>query len=221
VSDDPIPSKDDNFDDFQAHVVTTIAANPSTYGHAAADVTTLQASQALWVAKFATHKDADIAAQKATTEKTKARASLEELLRSSVRKVNAIPGVDNVVRAALALPAHATTRAKAMAPSTKPIVHTTDPGGHRQELHWVDETTPTQRKKPHGYEAVEIYLKLGDPAPADETTCVLVARDTATPYLYQFQTADIGKTAYWLLRWVNHANEAGPLSAVVSAKVNP
>ena len=63
--------------------------------------------------------------------------------------------------------------------------------------------------------------KIGDPAPADETTCTLVARDTATQYMYEFQSTDVGKTAYWFIRWVNHANQHGPLSGLVSAKINP
>jgi hypothetical protein len=221
MSDDLIPPKDDKFDDFQAQAITTIAANPATYGHAPADVTALEAAQAAWNTKFAAHKVAVITGEQATKAKDKAREGLEDLLRASVRKVNAIPGADNALRASIALPAHATTRHKIAAPTTQPIVRIVELAGHRQELHWVDASTPTSRKKPAGYEAVEIFLKLGDPAPTDETTCTLAARDTATPYVYEFQTADVGKTAYWFVRWVNHANEHGPLSALVSAKVNP
>jgi hypothetical protein len=58
-------------------------------------------------------------------------------------------------------------RHKIPTPSTWPVVRITAPGGHRQELNWVDETTPTTRRKPDGVEAAEIFLKLGDPAPAD------------------------------------------------------
>jgi len=221
MSDDLIPPTDDKFDTFQAHFVTTVSANPGTYGHTAADVTALQAAQTTWTQQFGIHTDAHIAAEKATKAKEKARTAFEELLRSSARKVNALPTADNAMRAALALPAHATTRTKAAAPTTRPVAHTTDPGGHRQIVHWVDETTPTLRKKPDGVEAAEVFLKIGDPAPADETTCTLVARDTATPYMYEFQTTDVGKTAYWFLRWVNHANQHGPLSVLVSAKINP
>lgn len=68
-------------------------------------------------------------------------------------------------------------------------------------------------------EACEIFLKIGDPAPVDETTCKRVARDTKTPYLYQFNVADVGKTAYWLFRWVNSKDEPGPFGVLVSAKI--
>jgi len=88
---------------------------------------------------------------------------------------------------------------------------------------------PSARQKPAAsalerarsvvHQACEIFLKIGGDPPIDETTCKRVARDTATPYVFELETADIGKTAYWLFRWVNGKDEPGPFGPLVSATI--
>jgi hypothetical protein len=41
-----------------------------------------------------------------------------------------------------------------------------------------------------------------------------VALDSATPYLMVHEGADVGKTAYYALRWENTRGESGPWSNV-------
>jgi len=45
------------------------------------------------------------------------------------------------------------------------------------------------------------------------------ATDTKTPYTYDFEPADAGKTAYYWVRWVNPKGEPGPWGAMVSATI--
>jgi hypothetical protein len=63
-------------------------------------------------------------------------------------------------------------------------------------------------------------LKVGDSAPVSEIGCTLASIDTATPYLYEFEPEDAGKTAYRLLRWVSTRGDVGPFGVLVSAKIN-
>ena len=221
MSDDFIPSNDDKFHDFQDHLIGKVSGTPEKYNHTASQVTALATAQATWVTAFAAHKKAQIEAHQKAQEKDHARSGLTTLLRSSVHMVNAIPGITNADRAELNLPARAEVRTKAAAPQTRPVLRIVDKGSRRQELHWVDELTPLSRAKPRSADACEIFLKIGDPAPTDEKQCGYAARDTASPYLYEFDVADVGKTAYWLVRWVNRANDCGPVGTMVSAKINP
>jgi hypothetical protein len=180
----------------------------------------MQNAQGAWQKTYGAHKKAKLDADHAVQEKEKAYETYASLLRSSVRKVNALPNADNALRASLGLPSHAETRTKNGAPETRPVGRIVDEGSRRLSVHWVDEETPHTRKKPQGVDACELWLKVGDAPPVDESGCELVARDTASPYLYEFEAADVGKTAYFLLRWVNRQNDRGPFGAVVSARVS-
>ena len=53
-----------------------------------------------------------------------------------------------------------------------------------------------------------------------EAGCTLASIDTSTPYLYEFEPEDAGKTACWLLRWVSTRGDVGPFGVLVSAKIN-
>lgn len=220
MSQDVIPNSDSDLDDFQSHYVARIVADPDTYGHTLQDVARLQAAQATWAPVYAKHKRAQIEAAEASQEKSLGRSSLVAEMRASIRKVNALPTVNNALRAALNLPTHAEGRSPVPAPTTRPLGRITDKGGLRQELHWVDETTPHARKKPDGVYGCQLWLKIGDAAPVDETGCVLASIDTATPYLYEFEPGDAGKTAHWLLRWVSTRGDVGPFGALVTSKIN-
>ena len=214
------PDSDPDLEDFQNHYIAKIAPKPEVYGHTSQDVARLQAAQATWILAYAKHKKAQIEAVEMSQEKNVARDNLSAELRSSIRKVNALPDVNNALRAALDIPAHAEGRSAVSAPTTRPIGRVVDKGGLRQELHWVDESTPHSRKKPDGVHGCQLWLKIGDAPPVDDTTCRLASTDTATPYLYEFEPEDAGKTAYWLLRWVSTRGENGPLGVLVSGKIN-
>jgi hypothetical protein len=215
-----LPESDSERNDFQEHYIAKIAADPGAYGHTKEDVDRLLAAQATWVLAYAAHKKAQIEAVEGSQAKNVARDGLSAELRTSIRKVNALPTVNNAVRAALDIPAHAEGRSAVAAPTTRPLGRIVDKGGFRQELHWTCETTPRSRKKPDGVYGCQLWLKVGDAPPVDETDCILASIDTATPYLYEFEPEDAGKTAYWLLRWVSTRGEVGPFGGIVGGKIN-
>lgn len=221
MSDDFIPSNDDKFDDLQEHFVEKVTTDPVKYNQTKEQIAALAVSQTLWTAAFGEHKQAQLKARQKALEKDESRESLTKLIRSSVRTINGIPTITNADRTELGLLPHAETRAKAPVPSTRPVLRVVDKGARRHEVHWVDADTPHSRAKPRGVDACELFVKIGDPAPTSEKECIYVARDTASPYLYEFDVADVGKTVHWLGRWVNRANDHGPAGATVSAKVNP
>ena len=46
--------------------------------------------------------------------------------------------------------------------------------------------------------------------PADPGEIGFVAMDTASPYIVEYDGADGGKTAHYMLRWVRTGGEKGP-----------
>ena len=121
--------------------------------------------------------------------------------------------------AGLEFPTHLHLWPPSKPPSTRPIVlvDTAKPGCH--SLHFLDENTPRVIGKPAGIEAVEIWAKLGDGPPASPQELVLLARDTHSPHLVQYSSAQIGQTAYYQLRWINAQGDKGPWSELFSAPV--
>ena len=76
-----------------------------------------------------------------------------------------------------------------------------------------------QFPSPVGAGAVQVRVKVGDPAPVDPTELTFVAIDTRTPYTLDFAGADGGKTAHYMLRWESTRGETGPWSVTASATV--
>jgi hypothetical protein len=46
-----------------------------------------------------------------------------------------------------------------------------------------------------------------------------LALDTRTPYTVEFEAADAGKTAYYMLRWISPRGETGPWSQTVTGTI--
>lgn len=216
---DYIPKAGPQFMTWLQQLLKAITPDPAHFGLLEADVVTLQAQYDTCIKSYNNHLDGQKRAIELTEIKDKDIGLAEAGSRSVVQKVNAHPLADNAMRALLGVPPHAETRSSASKPTTQPIAHIVDLQARRHEARWVDKETPLSRKKPEGVQACEIFLKIGGDPPIDETTCKRVVRDTATPYVYEFETTDVGKTAYWLFRWVNAKDEPGPFGPMVSAPI--
>ena len=73
-----------------------------------------------------------------------------------------------------------------------------------------------------GVSGAEIWIKIlpvGQPPPTNPADLSFVALDTKTPYTLDFDGADGGKNAHYMLRWVNTTGEHGPWSDTVSVTI--
>ncbi len=129
------------------------------------------------------------------------------------------PVVDDAARTAAGLRPLAHTRTAAAPPATRPIGRLEATGHAALTIHFADSSTPNHLAKPAGVHGCEIWVHVGDPAPADPSAYSFLALDTRTPYVDQHPAADAGKTVYYLLRWQNSKGESGPWSDVVSGKI--
>ena len=119
-------------------------------------------------------------------------------------------------RAGLGLPALDAIRSTAPVPASKPVIVKVDATQRLHHIiHWVDENTPGSKAKPAGVVRAILFLKIGA-APTGPADMPEVADDRATPYIYEFDAADAGKTAHWALCWENASGERGPCSAASS-----
>lgn len=216
---DFIPGPDGEFDDFLKQFQSAVGGAPANFGLAAGDGTLIQAKYSAWSTAYGAHKDAQQKAHEAATTKDKVRADAEEATRGLAKKINGNAAVDNEMRAMAALPAHDLVKTAIGAPASHPVVRLEAKGHLTIVLHFTDAATPQRNAKPHGVHACEIRVHVGDPAPADETGYTFLANDTRTPYVDTHPAADAGKTAYYMVRWLNTKLEPGPWGDVVSMKI--
>jgi len=216
---DYIPSSDADFDAWTRNFVENVVANAAALGLSPAQVTSLQGGQADWGAKYPASNAAQAAMNSAVQAKNDSRSDYEELIRSLANIIQSSPQVTDAQRQSLGLNVRSTTRTAAAAPTSRPVATIDTSHRLRHTINFVDELTPTSRAKPDGVQGCEIWMKVGDPAPVGPRDVHYLALDTRTPYTVEFDAADAGKTAYYMLRWMSTRGETGPWSATVSGTI--
>ena len=66
-------------------------------------------------------------------------------------------------------------------------------------ISFLDETAPQKKAKPKGVIGPEMWVKIGDPRPADPGELSFLALDTSSPYLAEYTGPQAGKTAPMLI----------------------
>ena len=171
-----------------------------------------------WLGDHLASVQGRLAARAAVQVKDKARGEAVAIVRSTVKKINGNPEVDNALRAKAALPAHE-VRAAIGVPATRPIGRIEPSASRTLIVHFVDEMTPQRTAKPYGVHGCQIWSFVGENPPADGSGFAFLALDTRTPYTDVHTDIDAGKTVHYRLRWANTKGEPGPWSAVVAAKI--
>jgi hypothetical protein len=219
MSIDYIPASDADFDAWQQNLVDYVVANATALSIPAADVSSIQGFNSTWDAKYSGATAAAAAANAATQGKNDCRDDFVAFLRAFVARVQANSRVTDEHRQMMGLTVRAVTRTQVGAPTSKPVATVDTSQRLRHTINFVDELTPTSRAKPDGVQGCEIWMKVGDPAPAGPDDVRYLALDTSTPYMVVFDAADASKTAYYMLRWMSTRGETGPWSATVSGTI--
>ena len=201
-----------NFDDF-------VTANLAKFHLVAGDMTPVHALRLQWDTDYAANNTLQIAAGAGATKKESTKGSLKGAVRTVVNKFAKDKTVADADRAAAGTTVPDTTPTPVGPPTTAPIgrVETTNIREHT--VHFADSTTPTSKAKPAGVRGCQIWLKIGTTPPASQSEMHYEATDTKTPQDVHFEVSDVGKTAYYWLRWENTKGETGPWSAMVSATI--
>ena len=140
-------------------------------------------------------------------------------MRTTIKKIFANENLTDADIVAMGLNPKDKTRTRASRPSTIPIGRVDFSLHLQHKIHFVDSATPLKKKKPDGYRGVQVYMKIGGPAPVDTSQCFYAGFDTNSPYLYTFNNSDLGKTVYYILIWENTRGETGNPSEIFSAVV--
>jgi hypothetical protein len=216
---DYIPRSDADFNTWQANFLNYVGSNLAPLGLTAADLTPLTTAQTGWTTDYSVHIGAQTAADGALQTKKNTRNTYESSLRSLVRRIQGLPTLTDAQRAEMGLSLRETPRTVTGVPATRPVATVDTSQRLRHTIGFTDETTPSSKAKPDGVMGCEIWVKVGDPAPADPDQLQFLGTDTRTPYVAEYSGEEAGKVAHYMLRWVNTKGEQGPWSQTVSATI--
>jgi len=220
---DYIPRSDNDFQAWATNFVTYANAHLAELGIGPSEMIPITNGQTDFDTKMSDNVTAQQAAQSARQAKDASRDTLESAIRQLVRQLQASGDVDDAERAALGITIPDTIRTtSAGGIDTRPIGMVDTSQRLRHEIRFSDEATPTSRAKPAGVMGCEIWVKvaaLGEAPPADPDELSFVAMDTASPYIAEYDGANGGKTAHYMLRWVKTGGEKGPWSETISATI--
>ena len=195
--------------------IAAMTANPPAYG------TTVQAISALNTLREDFDTDvtdqvaADAAKQAATAKKEGSRALLIEGMRSH-RETAKAAGATPAQMAATSLPSGGETVPPT---ATVPNASVDTSQRLRHTIHWVEATTPDNRRRPRGAMGAEIFVKIDGPPPTDVSQCTYLATDSATPYTVEYDGSNAGKMAHYMLRWRMRDGTTGAWAETVSATI--
>lgn len=216
---DYIPDPDADFDVWQENILVQLKKDKPKFALSNAGETELTNLQAEWEARNAEHIDAQSKALAARVAKDEKRGEYEAALRRQVRLTQSAPGVTDADRALLRITIRDTQPTAPAAPATRPVVQVDTSQRLRHKLAVTDELTPTSRSKPKGVSYYEVWVKVGDPAPTDPSQLRFLDTSTTSTFVVDYEGADAGKTAHYMVRWVNSRKEKGPWSQTVSATI--
>ena len=220
---DYIPGSDTEFLAWAENFVTYANAHLADLGIAIPDIEPILAGRADFDTKMSDNVTAQQAAQSAKQAKDDSRDTLESAIRKLVRQLQASSDVDDAERAALGITVPDRIRTTSVGGiDTRPIGMVDTSQRLRHEIRFVDESTPTSRAKPAGVMGCEIWVKVaaqGETPPAGPDELNFVAMDTASPHTVEYDGANGGKTAHYMLRWVKTGGEKGPWSETISATI--
>lgn len=219
MSSDYIPSSDSDFNTWLKNFNQYANANLAALGLVAADLAPLQTASTAWDTAYSDNITAQGAAQGARQTKDTARKDVEAQARPLVQRLQTAPTVKDSHRESLGMNVRSTTRTAAVAPTSRPVVMIDTSQRLQHTISFMDENTPNSRAKPGDVSGCEVWVKIGGTAPVDPSECTYLATDTRTPYTAVYDGADGGKTAFYMLRWVNSRGERGPWSQTAGATI--
>ena len=208
---DFIPQNDAAFRALGHQIVTGGTGHETTVGITVGQLTTLTDALEDCDNASAALTTAETAYDNAIAVRNAARAVAEPQMRAINRTVQAKLGATgNDLKTSMGLPLHDTTPSHAPAPTTKPVlmVDTSERLQHKITFH--DEADLKSRAKPAGVSDIEIWCKIGPPAPADFNDCALVATSPKNDVVITCKGADAGKPAHYMARWKSTRGAYGP-----------
>lgn len=216
---DYLPERDNLFVDWLRNLAEQVAAQAESLPVSAEEVAELAAAQRAFAERLAAHDEARRGAKVARLAKDKARAAAERIARRVAGRVGAYPELSPEQITDLGLRERKATRSPAVRPGSMPIVNVrVEHGRHRLRIQDMEIMETVRGRKPAGALGCEIWMGLGEEAPAVEEAMRLVGICTSGRHVVTFPEQEAGKKAWYRGRWFNRRHQ-GPWGPLAGARV--
>lgn len=221
MAEDYIPGPDDEFNTYATEQFGPYAAaHAAELGISAALATKLSNAINAWGYSWTAYANANAAASAATADKNTKRAAVEEAMREVNAEVQTNKDVTPAQKEGLGVKVYKTSKTPAPVPATAPMLNKCDKSTRCiLRLFYVDTNTPDTDKKPAGVKFCEVRAQIGGSAPTDPEEMDTISLESKAPYRFDFEAADVGKTVWIALRWINTNGKAGPWGGINTATV--
>jgi hypothetical protein len=215
---DYIPAGPDTFNAYQKNLVELVDLNQGTWTIPAVSIVPLHDQQVLWNTAYPKAANPQNRTPADVLERQECQAIYTKVIRTFAnQQLMNNPLVSDPDKERLGLHVHSGSRHPAPPPTTAPVVIRIDTSeSQRHTIHFADEGGGLA--KPDGVHGCEVYAKKGAP-PASDAELAFAGTDTRSPFVVNFDIADLGQTVYYKLRWVNTRGQYGPWSKQASAVV--
>lgn len=228
---DYIPTTDEGFDTFQDNFIAGVQPNLAAWEIPNADFDALETLQTVWVAAWDVAKNKDTRSRADVRAKVDAREAYQSALRKFVQQWLAFNDkVSDAQREALGLKVRDTEPTPAPVPDRAPDITIAEIRHLSHQLRLTDPENPHTQAKPKGVAEIEVFRVISPqkaepvptPSPAPPTDIGqyrFVGNATRFLYTVEYAMSDVGKTVWYIARYVNTRGEAGPWSNAVNATV--
>lgn len=218
---DFIPVTDKDFIVWTKNFIAYSSANLTTLNLVPADLAVLTNALAAFENDYINNQS--IIKEKvsaATDSQNDARLEVEKAIRFLSKQLSDDPNITNEQLSSLGITTlESNQSATSESPKSRPVLKIDSNQSLQHSLYWRDENAMNSIAMPLGVIGCEIWMKVEGNPPVDESECFFICLATNTPYIETFNTDDVGKTAYYLLRWVNDEDKKGQWSEVEGATV--
>jgi hypothetical protein len=216
---DYIPGADAAFDSWQNNLVNKVDPVAGALGIPEAAITDLHTRKARWDAAYKKTEDPATHTKAAVLEKKEARVDYV----AGLRNFNNVyllhnPGLTDQDRELFGLPVHDTKPTPAPPINSWPELEVDFTRHQKHALTARDSETKSTGRPAHAA-GFEIWRKMGDPAPVDDTDFQLVVQALHSPHALTYTRAESGMRVYYRARWINTRGVPGPWGEVESALI--
>lgn len=216
---DWLPSTDGDLQTFANNFASVLTGAYVAYGISGSDATSIQALADAYSAAYDTATNPDTRTPPSIAAKDAAKNATKPELRRVGALIQANPAITDDQKLTIGLTVRDTTPTPISAPSTAPIISIIGATSLSQSLRMVDSATPTTQAKPAGAIAAEFRCGVSETPLTDPTAIPYVGLMTRPQVRQDFDSADVGKTAYYACRWITRTGLTGPWSNIASMTV--
>jgi len=214
-----IPQKQSLYDAWMLNFTTLLTANAALYGQTAGVAAGCAAAYATWHAAYLLTTSSSTKTKSTVAAKDAAKAACSLVVRPVAMAIRNNLGVSNSDKSNLGLTIVDQTPTPVPPPATSPMLDVLGATPLQHTIRFHDQNTPTSRAKPAGVFFGELHAAVSATVVSDPNTLPVNQYVTKQPIAVTWQQADVGKTAYYAMRWVNRRGQVGPWSPIATFTV--